>query len=264
MALAYTHIKVFFDYRMANLLPQNAPSIMEFGEQNWYGDVPWDQIIAIAKEIGLSADEVAKVEGKLKAIVDQAESNPWYLFDIAKLFYKVILDYSKYSSIDLHGPDESKKFDLNQHLSLNEQFDFVTNLGTSEHVFNQLMFFENMHNVTKPGGTMMHSLPNQGCYDHGFYNYHPTFIFDLALANQYTIQTIVLSDNTVSPPTFSVFTDRESYIRLAVDKQLSEYSGLTFILKKPEAEKPFVTPQQGYYDNQLSPEVARAWAELPK
>ena len=160
---------------------------MEFGEQNWFGDVPLGEIINIARAIGLSEDEVAKVEGKLQAIVDHHESNPNHLFDIAKVFYKVLLDYSKYSSIDLHGTGESKKFDLNHPLKLSEQFDLVTNIGTSEHVFNQLMFFENMHNVTKPSGSMVHSLPNQGCYDHGFYNYHPTFIFDLALANQYTI-----------------------------------------------------------------------------
>ena len=32
---------------------------------------------------------------------------------------------------------------------------------------------------------MLHGMPFSGWYDHGFYNFQPTFYLDLAIANNY-------------------------------------------------------------------------------
>jgi SAM-dependent methyltransferase len=96
-----------------------------------------------------------------------------------------------HSSIDANGEGSAHIFDLNRNLAEHydylDRFDLVTNLGTLEHCFDQAVAFENMHRLCRPGGLMIHCLPTQGLVNHGFYNYHPRFVADLAAANNYNI-----------------------------------------------------------------------------
>ena len=109
---------------------------------------------------------------------------------ITKDFYKH-LGFSEYSSIDADGERGSLIYDLNQNLeqkyNFRKKFDLVTNFGTSEHVFNQKNFFENVHNLTKVNGSIIHILPFEGYFNHGYFNYQPSFFYDLALFNNYQI-----------------------------------------------------------------------------
>lgn len=102
-----------------------------------------------------------------------------------------LLGFVDYKCIDASGNNGALLFDLNncirEKYSFNEEFDLVTNLGTAEHCFNQFSVFENLHNLCKSGGVMIHALPSQGNVNHGFYNYHPRFFLDLAVANNYEI-----------------------------------------------------------------------------
>jgi hypothetical protein len=66
-------------------------------------------------------------------------------------------------------------------------FDVVLNFGTTEHVINQLNAFEVMHDAMKVGGICFHQLPSIGYVDHGYVNYNPLFIDDLAKANDYEV-----------------------------------------------------------------------------
>ncbi len=81
--------------------------------------------------------------------------------------------------------------DLNRDLAadydFHATFDLVTNLGTGEHVFDQRRVFENIHNLTKPGGLMLHVMPFVNWINHGFYNFNPVLYADLAAANDYGI-----------------------------------------------------------------------------
>ena len=169
-----------------------------------------------------------------------------------------------YRAVDLHGTAISEQHDLNLPLPFADKFDVVTNLGTAEHVFNQYQAFKSVHEKTKPGGIMIHALPNQGCYDHGFYNYHPTFVFDLCEANRYRIVTLLYTDATCSPITLTPLPDRATYVSLALQEKLSPHSGLLAVLRRPLDDLPFAIPQQGYYDNQLAPELSAAWSRLPR
>ena len=89
------------------------------------------------------------------------------------------MGFDVYNSIDADGTNESLVFDLNQKIkekyNFDKQYDFVTNFGTSEHVFNQQAFFENVHNLTKKDGLMFHILPFEGQFNHCYFNYHPIF-----------------------------------------------------------------------------------------
>lgn len=101
------------------------------------------------------------------------------------------LGMTHYSSIDASGALDALTFDLNKDLRRDyqflENFDLVTNLGTSEHCFSQYSVFKNLHDLCRPGGIMIHALTVQGNVNHGFYNYHPRFVADLAAANSYEI-----------------------------------------------------------------------------
>ena len=53
------------------------------------------------------------------------------------------------------------------------RYDLTTNCGTTEHVVNQMNSFRIIHDMTKPGGFMLHDLPWSGMYNHGLFNYKP-------------------------------------------------------------------------------------------
>ncbi|NJD24015.1 MAG: class I SAM-dependent methyltransferase [Betaproteobacteria bacterium] len=101
------------------------------------------------------------------------------------------LGFDCYKCIDASGQHGALVFDLNkdlrEHYGFVETFDLVTNLGTAEHCFNQFSVFKNLHDLCRPGGIVIHALPAQGNVNHGFYNYHPRFFGDLAIANGYEI-----------------------------------------------------------------------------
>jgi SAM-dependent methyltransferase len=264
MALAYTHIELFYAFKQQGELskyPIN--SIMEFGEQNWYGDIHPSELKSVIDTF-YKGKKLDAMQAELnEALAKYVPENEYAAFDMAKFFYRVIFDYETYHAIDLHGTPIALRHDLNTPVELTEQFDLITNLGTSEHVFNQYQFFKNVHDLVKPNGLMIHSIPNQGAYDHGFYNYHPTFIFDLSSANNYEVVCVIYSDGTTKPNTLHSI-DRVSYVKLALEGKLSNYSGLTTILRCPGKKKEFQSPQQGYYDNTLPAELSKAWNEMDR
>lgn len=108
----------------------------------------------------------------------------------AKDFFLAI-GFEKYNSIDADGKYNALTFDLNfnieKHYEFNNKYDLVTNFGTSEHVFNQKTFFENVHNLTNLNGYMLHMVPFEGQFNHGFFNYQPRLFYDLAFFNDYEI-----------------------------------------------------------------------------
>lgn len=91
------------------------------------------------------------------------------------------LDISDYEGADF-------VFDMNspqtpQHLC--ERFDFIYNNGTIEHIFNVPNVLANIHNMLRPGGVVMHSVPVNNHLDHGFYQLSPTLFWDFYSANDY-------------------------------------------------------------------------------
>ncbi len=89
-----------------------------------------------------------------------------------------------YTAIDLNGLEGALKFDLNTLFTkdglFSKEYDLVTNFGTTEHCFNQATAFENIHNLTKKGGYILHLLPAHGWNNHCFYRYDTNFFEDIA------------------------------------------------------------------------------------
>jgi hypothetical protein len=95
-----------------------------------------------------------------------------------------------YSCIDVDPQFNSIMLDLNfdecpeEHKS---KYDFVTNHGTSEHLLNQYNFFKVAHELTKPGGFMLHAVPFTVHIEHRFFNYQPNFFEALCRYNSYKL-----------------------------------------------------------------------------
>jgi hypothetical protein len=93
-----------------------------------------------------------------------------------------------YASIDIDGSPGSIPLDLNFDpipSDLRGRFALVTNFGTTEHVANQLNAFQVIHDLTALGGLMIHKVPTQGYFNHGFFNYNPKLFWMLARSNGY-------------------------------------------------------------------------------
>ena len=96
--------------------------------------------------------------------------------------------------IDLHGQNGAFPIDLCKQIDdpfWTGKFDVLTNLGTSEHVSDQPMCWENIHNLVKVGGIFIHVIPRVGEWpDHSPYAYQKLFLKTLASVNDYHIITI--------------------------------------------------------------------------
>jgi hypothetical protein len=92
-----------------------------------------------------------------------------------------------YASIDIDGSPDAIALDLNfdNPDNLAGKHDVVTNCGTTEHIANQLNAFKVIHDLTAPGGVMIHNVPSQGGFNHGLINYTPKFFWSLARSNNY-------------------------------------------------------------------------------
>lgn len=94
----------------------------------------------------------------------------------------------QYVSIDTNGKDGALRYDLELPLPLDilGQFDIVTNFGTLEHISDQRQALQNIHNLLRIGGLVIHVLPMSPDYDgHGLYTYTPKFLQELKAIGAY-------------------------------------------------------------------------------
>jgi hypothetical protein len=93
-----------------------------------------------------------------------------------------------YIAVDIDGSPHALPLDLNfdevpaEHKG---RYQLVMNLGTTEHVANQIQAMKIIHDLTAPGGVMIHNVPMQGFSNHGLVNYNPKFFWMLARGCRY-------------------------------------------------------------------------------
>lgn len=174
--------------------------------------------------------------------------------------------FRRYQAIDTCGQPGVLEFDLNRDLGetygFRDTFDLVTNLGTLEHCFDQAAAFRNMHRLCKVGGLMVHALPSAGNVNHGFYNYHPRFVADLAAANEYRILSMFIApDYTPERVPYSL----DAY-RARDSKDLLLYPVL-----KRMSDSDFRAPTDGMYaaagqevvlESEFAPYIKTSWANI--
>lgn len=149
----------------------------------------------------------------------------------------------RYDCIDLDGHHGAHVFDLNvpiqEHYEFRDRFDFVTNHGTTEHLFNQMVAFQNVHDMTKEGGIILHALPFQGYQNHGMFNYNASLFLDLAVANDYEVFGLFLSVDD------KLFAYDEDF--LARNRIASTSDVLLMAVLVKGADRPFEAPYDGRY-----------------
>lgn len=171
------------------------------------------------------------------------------------------LGFSTYESIDIGDYGDNHVMDLNEDISqkysFKNEYDLVTNIGVSEHLINQLVFFKNAHNATKVGGFSLHILPAQGFQNHGFFNYQPRFFQDLAAANGYKIIELFLAErdrkilDLQKPSTFGT----SFYFATHVLTKNPQSNILVVALLQKIRNEAFVTPLQGKYVGDITVDV---------
>ena len=143
-----------------------------------------------AQDLSPKQDDVANILSRLAGLQGNLDT-----VTTPELLYKS-LGFTVYKCIDADGPPHALMFDLNKDIVQDyhflEQFDLVTNHGTTEHVFDQCRAFRNIHDVCASNGIMIHEVPFHNRVNDGFFNYQPTFFYDLASANHYELVGIYL------------------------------------------------------------------------
>lgn len=228
----------------------NGASALELGAQTY--SIDKETILDIQKKMRAAGKpEVAdRLKSFLSVVPAQRPRDP--AVPHMRDFFKA-LGFSSYDAVDISNYGDTRIMDLNQDIrekyNFKETFDLVTNIGVSEHLFNQETFFKNAHAVTKVGGYMLHILPSVSYVNHGFFNYQPIFFRDLASANGYTLEALFLSDRQTKALDLLVPSDVGMHFFFASHALPKDKHGnlLIVALLKKVKDREFVTPLQGKY-----------------
>ena len=149
------------------------------------------------------------------------------------------------------------KLDLNQKISnpkLKNNFQLVTNFGTSEHLINQENFFYNAHYLCKKDGLMIGIVPYRRSKKHGFFKYDTLFFLSLAEANEYDIDLYISYTNvncygfTLLEYSESIEDEIQKFERIfSIKPSNTDDYEIGYILKKNNNKK-FIIPTQIYDD----------------
>lgn len=232
MAITAADVAVWAELKRLGVIPPS-PAVVEIGQANWYGDI--EPPAHLCPPPGLPLAEEA--------------------FAIARAFWDETFPVRPggvcyHRAIDLHGQPGAIKHDLNAAIpaAWHSMFNVLVNTGTAEHVFNQHAFWQNCHDLTAPGGLMVHGLPWTGWVNHGLYNYQPGFVLDLAEANGYEV--LLFWCTTIEPLTVRpVFkTDGDNQLVLSPQE-----STMLHVALRKHARAPFRTPWQSVYSPAADP-----------
>jgi len=192
------------------------------------------------------------------------------------------LGFGDYLAIDINTELRAIAMDLNFILkdkyNYTTEFDYVTNNGTGEHIFDQRTVFENMHNLCKPGGIMINVLPFAPWFNHCFYSYHPGLFRDIAAANGYKWKFMWLAQNTgkyIEAPTdinsWGFFEQKKARTPISdLEKAYDELhqrdsakpQNISIVTAYQKVlDKPFQIPFQGRYVNDIVENLKSEYSE---
>lgn len=226
------------------------PKVLEIGKANWYGDVKGDEFSKDWKEFGPDIPE------------PDIPLDSWVLAD---WYYRIMLRNPDRIAIDLDPecPKPVCRIDLNDGVNFENwapvrEFDIVINTGTCEHIFDQRRVWQVIHDGCKVGGLMVHALPLWGWLDHGFVNYNPTFIADVAAENDYEILVWVYSE--LDPP-MAVRVSGPDGIHALYPRIREGRSAMMHVAMRRTRDRGFQIPMQGVYSKRATPQSVRTWHE---
>jgi len=252
MAISHIHYDIYKMVVEHGAIKTNG-AILEFGEANFYNDFP---IEMVKDDVKTLVDDPVLREKLLDILEDSNKTD--YMFHVAKVIYLILFKYERHVSIDMDGTEKAKRLDLNYPIDLGETFDIVIQ-ASLEHVFNIAQVCKTMHDHTSLNGVMFHDVPFTGWIDHGFYNIQPTFFYDIAVANEYSLLAMFCCD--IGKKIILQVNDRNELLEKAEKNEIEKNTTLIVILKKVN-NNPFVFPTQGIYNNTLNVKQKEAWRKL--
>lgn len=202
---------------------------MHFSERDTTSH-PYREIIR-STVVALGGPELS--ESDLAAMADRASVGEFY-----RLLGK---EYKALDADGWYGPP----FDINLDQVMDEDrgaYCLTVNSGTTEHLVDQRNAFCIVHDLTRAGGLMIHSVPFVGSIDHGFFNYNPNFFRALARFNSYEVLGLwVMPYGIASLIPWNENTSR--YLELSGRGNSSLYC-----LLRKEYDQVFCTPFQNGYE----------------
>jgi SAM-dependent methyltransferase len=163
-------------------------SVLDVGSSNLYS-APAAGILHFLKKHGIKEgpDVAAFAERIYQGSAYDNVSGGLNAAFVGELFEKAGF---RYNAIDIADGYRTTIVDLNHDpvpKAFIGAFDLVLNFGTTEHLLNQYNAFKVIHDATKVGGHIVHSLPCVGYSNHGYFTYTPRCMFDLAGYNEYEV-----------------------------------------------------------------------------
>ena len=250
------------EYNLIRFLRENkifqlGGDLLEVGEANWYGDVDPNMLRSDILKFALPEKQQALAAELDATLKSNRPSAPW---EVARIYWETFLQPASRTAIDFHGTETALKLDLNSPIDLKKQYHVVNNCGTLEHVFNVGQAFKTVHDHTLPGGLMIHQTPFVGWIDHGFYNFNPTFFWDLAATNFYHVCIFLYAE--LEPPKTVRLTSREQILQMAKNNELGKTAVFLIVLRRPDQAIPFRFPMQGFYAGTISQSAMDDWRAL--
>ena len=171
------------------LFGQQKAAVLDIGSSNLYS-ASIEGIVQFLSHYGVSeSDDVRAFADRLaKGSAYDPVSGGLNGAFVGELFEKAGLTYA---AIDIADGYRTTIVDLNHApapVSFRGKFDLVLNFGTTEHLLNQYNAFKVIHDSTRVGGYIVHSLPAIGYTNHGYLTYTPRCFFDIAGYNEYEVK----------------------------------------------------------------------------
>jgi hypothetical protein len=167
-----------------------------------------------------------------------------------KLFFAT-LGYEKIDTLDVDDYEGANiVFDLNKDKTpnnLKNQYDFIYDGGTLEHIFNIGNALKHLTNMTKDKGLIFHSNPCNGFIDHGFFQISPTLYFDYYLRNEFEILYAGIIDKSIGRKSFPVRQDLYRTLDMNFGPKYTPKGVINFCAQKQDKIEQITDPQQGYY-----------------
>lgn len=141
-------------------------SILMLGVQ--MTSLTYEDFYSIAEKLQF---EIAEIDFDKYLASEISSYDLFYLMGFKKV---MALDLSRYEGADI-------VFDLQNEIlpsELIEQFDFIYDGGTLEHVFDVSKAMDNISKMLKITGVVIHDVPAANWIDHGFYSFSPSLFID--------------------------------------------------------------------------------------
>lgn len=185
MGIAFSYIKKMEEL---GLFSRKGMKILDIGSSNLYLARPGEITDFIRARGGAERADLDEFAGRLShgsgydpVTGGRNEAFVGELFEAAGI---------QYESFDIAHGYRTTILDLNHAVlphELHARFDLVLNFGTTEHILNQYNCFKVIHDATRAGGYIYHSLPAVGYVDHGYITYTGRCFFDVAGYNDYEL-----------------------------------------------------------------------------